>query len=181
MSRTPAPTTLASILSNCETDEATGCQLWCGAHTKAGYGEIVVNREVRYTHDAVYELFTGRSINFDIPDDGSTRFEIHHICGRRGCCNPFHLLRFSQRQHMKLHQQLRREREITCVHGHRWTPENTIELANGSRICRLCRDERAHGILPPKQPRLMADSAPLCVTAPYPILPATTTSVQLAA
>lgn len=157
--------TLSDLLRNTTTNE-NGCQLWCGAKTSGGYGEVVIDCRPEYVHVIAWQLFHGFLLNYDTPADGSRRFEAHHLCARRDCCNPYHIIRLSQRAHAQLHAQIRHQSQETCCHGHSWQ-HNEILVGN-SRICRQCRRERQRGILGPKvQPILRP--VPVFFTLPYPI------------
>lgn len=60
----------------------TGCWLWLGGHTPAGYGQIWYSGRQGYAHRFAYELFRG-----PIPSG----YDIDHLCRQRACVNPAHL------------------------------------------------------------------------------------------
>jgi hypothetical protein len=118
-------------------NEITGCWMW-QAHTLNGYGLFTLSnqggtvRAYRYA----YELSFGK-----IPDG----LEIHHKCGKRSCVNPDHLEAVTREEHPG-QIMMANKRKTHCIHGHEYTPENTIICNKGkSRHCRICRDRVNHG------------------------------------
>ena len=68
-----------------EPEPNSGCLLWIGAITKAGYGLIGLGRRgdgLAYAHRVAYELLRG-----PIPADR----ELDHLCRVRRCANAWHL------------------------------------------------------------------------------------------
>lgn len=106
--------------------DANGCWLWQGTLTHDGYG---MYRGAR-AHRSLYEYFVG-----PIPDG----LVIDHLCRVRSCVNPEHLEPATVRENT-----LRGEGRAAinavkthCVHGHEFTPENTMRQKRG-RLCREC-------------------------------------------
>lgn len=60
----------------------SGCWLWQGAITSAGYGTTAVEGRTRGAHRVAYEAFVG-----PIPPG----LQIDHLCRVRHCVNPDHL------------------------------------------------------------------------------------------
>lgn len=63
------------------------CWLWTGAitsrrATRAGYGELMVDGKIAYTHRLAYALAVG-----PVPDG----MLVCHTCDNTLCCNPLHL------------------------------------------------------------------------------------------
>jgi len=78
-------TTLAAKLeANSVSEPTTGCRLWLGGTTKAGYGRIGLGRRgvSRYAHRVAYELVYG-----PIPDG----LCVCHHCDQPCCIEPSHL------------------------------------------------------------------------------------------
>lgn len=121
------------------------CWLWTGPYTSAGYGVYVYrdsdgkqHREL--AHRAAYELF----VDMPIPDG----FEIDHVkdwgCTNVSCVNPGHLQAVTQYENNMRSNSFaaERKRATECIHGHEFTPDNTIIARNGTRHCRTCKNIR---------------------------------------
>ena len=112
----------------------TGCWLWAGATTKAGYGQFGVGSKVIYAHRLALEL-AGQVI-----PDGMC---VCHRCDTPACVNPEHLFVGS-------HADNARDRDIKgrhwqskkthCPRGHPLIAGNLYGGARGrkSRTCRAC-------------------------------------------
>jgi hypothetical protein len=61
---------------------------------------------------------------------------IDHLCRVKACINPAHL------EPVTSGENTRRAMREACVHGHRFTPDNTYVPADGKRYCRECRRRR---------------------------------------
>lgn len=107
-------------------DKTSGCWNWTGYVDKAGYGRFRFDGATRLSHRVAYQLIIGQ-----VPDG----LQLDHLCRNRRCCNPTHLEPVTNHENS-----LRGERATKshCVHGHEYTPENTIREANGRRRCRTC-------------------------------------------
>lgn len=70
------------VHANILPEPISGCWLWLGNITAAGYGQISVDRKREYSHRALYREFKG-----EIPQG----LEIDHLCRVKLCCNPQHL------------------------------------------------------------------------------------------
>lgn len=79
-----ATTLAAKLEANSVPEPNTGCRLWLGGHTKAGYGRVGLGRRgvSRYAHQAAYELAHG-----PIPP----RLCVLHHCDQPCCIEPSHL------------------------------------------------------------------------------------------
>lgn len=96
-------TAINRIDANSVTNPITGCQVWQGGHSTQGSYPYAMddNGQVRPVHQIVYEYHHG-----EIPTgaaDGSRRYEVHHLCGNRDCCNVEHLTLLTSRQHAARH------------------------------------------------------------------------------
>lgn len=113
----------------------TGCWNWTGYRNRNGYGQFYFNGRQRPAHCYAWEVKNG-------PVPYGT--EIDHLCRNRACVNPDHLEAVPHRENI-----LRGVGPIVvnatkthCVHGHEFTPENTMTYRRGNslrRYCRTCR------------------------------------------
>jgi hypothetical protein len=112
------------------------CWLWTGLTSGAGYGTFTVNGKPTRTHRFAYELIRG-----PIPDGAV----LDHLCRVVTCCNPFHLEPVTQKVNVLRGIGIAglNARKTQCVHGHKFTPENTYERPRGGgRDCRTCVSDR---------------------------------------
>lgn len=101
------------------------CLPFTGFVDERGYGKI----GGEWAHRRAY-----REAHGSIPDG----LEVHHTCDRRDCIEPTHLIALTHAEHMALHA----AKQVRCIHGHRFTPGNTIVRRNGTRRCRECQNAR---------------------------------------
>lgn len=73
-----------------------GCWIWEGIHSKRGYASIYCGKD-RYllAHRWSYRRYNGA-----IPDG----MQVHHLCGRRNCVNPDHLVLVMHEDHLRIHR-----------------------------------------------------------------------------
>ena len=123
-------------------DLATGCRLWAGALTNAGYGRLtwkVNGRLERGAHRVAYVAHVG-----PIPE-GKV---IDHLCRVRHCVNPDHLEVVTQRENIMrspIAIGAANAAKTHCPQGHEYTPENTyVQVGRGytGRLCRTCQLSR---------------------------------------
>lgn len=107
-------------------DQATGCWVWQGTKSAAGYGQMVVVGSRKYTHRIAYELYVG-----PIP----VGLELDHLCSNRDCCNPEHLEPVTHAVNVARGE---RPTKTHCVHGHSLSGYNLVITKYGHRLCRQC-------------------------------------------
>lgn len=80
-----------------EIDPETGCWIWTGAKSSAGYGQVdLTGFKTQSVHRIAYMLYTGEDIGSDT---------IHHKCANSLCFNPEHLERASMRDNvLEMHE-----------------------------------------------------------------------------
>ena len=107
---------------------ANGCWLFTGPKNRDGYSVIRDNLRPRPGHRVVYEALVG-----PIP----AGLTLHHLCFERSCVNPDHLRPVTNQENAR---NQRSAFKTHCVHGHEYTPENTIVRTSryGRRQCRTC-------------------------------------------
>ena len=134
---------LGSILENA-TDPMpeTGCRLWSGATTAAGYGTLSLGGRTVYAH----RLLLAWSYGYEL-DEVPTRVVTRHQCGNRRCVEPDHLLAgwaisnvadAIRDGHMPW-----TFADGRCQRGHDVSDPATVYVHpdNGRRGCRACRQD----------------------------------------
>jgi hypothetical protein len=127
---------VARLMKKTEVDPTTGCHLWTGAKTTAGYGEIMVDRRPWYTHRLSHVIHIG-----PIPEG----YVVDHVwdrgCRSKACWFPGHLEAVTQRTNIVdrgySSTSAINARKTHCVNGHEFTPDNTLFIQN-SRRCIAC-------------------------------------------
>ena len=78
-----------------------GCWLYQGFLNAEGYGRVTVRHgktvKTHYAHRLAWERTHGA-----IPSGA----QVHHVCGKRACCNPKHLELVTHAQHGARHRKL---------------------------------------------------------------------------
>jgi hypothetical protein len=112
-----------------------GCWKWTGGKTQ-GYGVLTVGQRgagVIRAHRLSYILHCGK-----IP----TGKLVLHKCDNRECTNPDHLELGDYADNMRHVSERKRHPwslKTHCVHGHEYTPENTVWRGR-RRQCRACKN-----------------------------------------
>lgn len=133
------------------------CWEWSGTRNEHGYGVIRVGRRNWRTHRVMWAIVNGEDV---LPPE----MKLLHRCDNPPCCNPAHLRTGTQADNVAdMHSKGRRtyyrkhgprpaprkggrfKNATHCLHGHEFTPENTIlvpdarEATGTFRACRICR------------------------------------------
>lgn len=112
----------------------SGCWIWVGSHTTAGYGRIYVARRAVMAHRASYAVKHG-----EIPSGKI----ICHKCDTPSCVNPDHLFVGTHKdnsQDMVRKNRHTCQKRTHCPKGHEYTLGNTMK-SGGERKCRTCYSE----------------------------------------
>ena len=120
-------------------DKSGTCWIWIGAKTKSGYGNFFVGPGNMRAHRFSYLAQNGA-----IPPG----MQLDHLCRNPICVNPLHLEPVTNKENGR--RGLKGILRTSCIHGHPYTPENTVTRKRGDRECRICHREqdwrRRHGL-----------------------------------
>ncbi len=115
------------------------CHLWTAGKTKQGYGAFhPVKSQMELAHRWAYAQ-AGGTIRAD--------YVLDHLCRVRLCVNPAHLEPVTNEENLRrgAGYGLRNGMRTSCIHGHRYTPENTYLDPQGGIRCRSCARGRDQG------------------------------------
>jgi hypothetical protein len=112
-------------------EPGSGCWMWQGARTDAGYG-VMCGPDGKHTtaQRICYELLIGPIRKGWELDHGSK-----HGCRRRGCIHPLHVEPCSHWLNMRRGGNAEKTH---CRHGHPFDEANTYRDGSGRRYCRAC-------------------------------------------
>jgi hypothetical protein len=123
--------------SKCVPEPNTGCWLWIGALTSAGYGNIGGKGWNALAHRVSFETLVG-----PVPSG----LVLDHLCRTTNCCNPNHLeaVTFAANVLRGTGAAARNARVTHCPRGHEYNERNTYLRKGLGRRCRVCDRERKH-------------------------------------
>lgn len=110
----------------------------CWVHSKpASHGYAMIRSRGRRWRLHVLAFVTYRG---QIPEG----HEVDHLCRVTRCWRPDHLEAVTHQENARRSAgPAGRWRNTHCVHGHKFTPENTYVSPNGTRHCKRCGCDRA--------------------------------------
>lgn len=117
-------------------DPYDGCWEWTGSvdrGARKGYGKLYIGKidgrhKTARAHRVAYELLVQ-----PIPEG----LVIDHLCRNRTCVNPTHMELVTDEENRA--RGIASSTKSHCVHGHKFTAENTYVNPRGHRSCRICR------------------------------------------
>lgn len=114
------------------------CWIWTAGVNSGGYGRMLFQGRQWYTHRLAWFLLMGEE-----PAE-----VLDHLCRRRRCLNPDHLMPSTQRENLlRSPATLARQNvdKVRCPHNHVLDGRRTT----GQRYCRTCQREYARMPLEP--------------------------------
>ena len=114
------------------------CWEWQGSTNGSGYGEMRVARQGKvYAHRLMYEMTWGEL---------APGMVVAHRCDNPRCVKPSHLFPATQMENVRdmiaKGRARVQPRKTHCIHGHPFTPENTMRGKGGAQACRECSNAR---------------------------------------
>lgn len=115
----------------------SGHWIWTGSTASEGrYGVLYYEGRNQPAHRVAWMLWRG-----PLADDQ----DVDHLCRRTLCVNPDHLEPKTHKANILCGESptALNAAKTHCIHGHEFSPSNTIVKPNGHRDCVICRRRRA--------------------------------------
>lgn len=116
-----------------EVDRGHQTPCWVGSLTRDrdGYSVLTLGGRPQRAHRVVFIALAG-----PVPNG----LQLDHLCRVRECVNPAHMEPVTSAENTLRGEgpTARNARKTHCVHGHEYTPANTVRIKNGRR-CRECK------------------------------------------
>jgi hypothetical protein len=127
----------------------SGCWLWIGGATSAGYGVITIQGEQVYAHRMSAHQYKGFDLNSPL--------HVLHKCDNPCCVNPNHLFIGTNRDNQQDRQRKGRSRNQNtntshCKRGHLYVGDNLIIDYRGYRSCRTCKNLKSRELDAKRRP-----------------------------
>lgn len=100
------------------------CWIWTKRVAESGYGNFRDGDTAERAHRVSFRWFVGPI---------AEGFEVHHLCRRRACVNPYHLQALTDEEHQLLHANAR-----LCAQGHLICERNSYLKSDGRLRCGIC-------------------------------------------
>lgn len=127
----------------------SGCWLWDGALSVAGYGRIgIAGKSAQQAHRVCYEIYKR-----PIP----AGLDLDHLCRVRCCINPDHLEPVTRKENLRRGDNSYRGENMRakthCPKGHPYHHEKRMGGRGLQRICKPCRNEASNAYKARKKAR----------------------------
>ena len=113
----------------------TGCMVWIGSTSSAGYGQVHAQGRSLSAHRLAYAL-----------EYGDTECDLDHVCRVRSCVNPEHLEPVTHRENVLRGASFSASNagKQFCPRGHEFSDGNMVasQSSRGWRSCLTCLHER---------------------------------------
>jgi len=110
-----------------------GCWRWWSTLDKKGYGRVLMDGSCQPAHRVMFMALVGPI---------GAGLEIDHLCRVRNCVNPWHMEPVTHAENVMRGTSFSvvNAAKTHCIHGHKFTPENTVPWGPDGRHrrCRTC-------------------------------------------